>query len=411
MKADFSDINLYNKVYVPLFENKSEFLHLFGSAGSGKSRFIAQREIVESFEPSRKNRKTLVVRKVYNTLNHSCYSELKTVIYEWGLQDSFEILKSPLMITNKYTGVVFVFIGLDDIEKVKSVSGVDRLWVEEATELSNMRELSQLRLRLRGFDNVQIVLSYNPVNVNHWINKEIHEPALAGHFILKTTYRDNEKLKEIDPHYADYIESLKDTDGNYYKVYGLGEWGANSEGLIYPDYDTVADMPNVQFYGMDFGYNDPTALTAHAVMDTYGSDKKDLYWNEMIYATKLTSAMLIARMNELGISKTLPIICDSARPEMIEDLKKAGYNAAACTKYKGSVLDGINRIKAFNIKIVAGSKNIFKEIQNYTWLEKDGVFMDDQPKDAVNHAMDSGRYGTETLLTEPPGITSISFRV
>src|SRR3954471_8783949 len=111
VKADFSDLALYNRSYVPLFENRAEFLHLVGGAGSGKSRFEAQREIVESFEPKRSRRKTLVVRKVANTLKDSCYSELKTVIYEWGLDAKFEISKSPLGLVNTLTGVEFLFRG------------------------------------------------------------------------------------------------------------------------------------------------------------------------------------------------------------------------------------------------------------------------------------------------------------
>ena len=147
---DFSNERLYNRAYLPLFKNDTEFIHLFGSAGSGKSRFAAQKEIVKSFRSERRGRKTLVIRKVAKTLKDSVYSELRGVIYEWKLDDCFEMLKSPLQITNNLTGVTFLFIGLDDVEKVKSISGVDRIWIEEATELDTLQELQQLRLRLRG---------------------------------------------------------------------------------------------------------------------------------------------------------------------------------------------------------------------------------------------------------------------
>lgn len=409
MIADFSDPSLYNRAYLPLFYNDTEFVHLFGSAGSGKSRFAAQREILESFEPTRKGRKTLCIRKVFNTIKESIYSELKTVIYEWNLDSRFELLKSPLQITNKLTGVTFLFIGLDDVEKVKSISGVDRIWIEEATELDTLQELQQLRLRLRGFEKVQITLSYNPINVYHWLNQEIHEKRPANHFIFKSTYRDNEKMLAVSPDYATYIESLKDTDPNYYKVYGLGEWGQNSEGLIYPDYHTAAEMPDVQWYGLDFGYNDPTALVAGCIIDTPEQPKKDLYWHECLYDTGLTSDTLVSRMNAIGIDKRKVIICDNARPEMIADLRKAGFNAKPCTKYKGSVVEGINAVKNYRLNITAGSKNLFREVQNYSWLEKDGKFMDDTPKDGVDHAMDAGRYGLESQSV--PRFEMSTFRI
>ena len=108
---DFSDPRLYNAAYKPLFQNDAEFLHLYGSAGSGKSRFAAQKEIVKSFRSDRRDRKTLVVRKVAKTLKDSVYSELKGIIYDWKIDDCFDLLKSPLQITNKLTGVTFLFIG------------------------------------------------------------------------------------------------------------------------------------------------------------------------------------------------------------------------------------------------------------------------------------------------------------
>lgn len=398
---DFSSRELFNAVYIPLLRDRSEFLHLFGSAGSGKSRFAAQKEVALSFAPERSGRRTLVVRKVAKTLKDSVYSELKQVIYGWKLQDCFDLLKSPLEIHNKVTGVHFIFIGLDDVEKVKSISGVDRIWIEEATELTSPTELDQLRLRLRGFENVQITLSYNPINEHHWLNTEVHQKRPAGHRIFKSTYRDNEKLLAKDPQYAETIERLKDTNPNYYRVYALGEWGKNAEGLIYPEYEVAEKVPDAQFYGLDFGYNDPCALVAGSVVDVMGSEKKDYFVTELIYETHLTSADLIARMNRLAVSKRLPIVADSARPEMIEDLRKAGFNVKACAKYKGSVVDGINDVKKHRLKAAAGSKNLFRELTNYSWREANGRFLDDEPVDAVNHLMDAMRYGLEAAKVEP----------
>jgi phage terminase large subunit len=395
---NFSNRKLYNERYLETWHNDVEFLHYFGSAGSGKSRFVAQKEIVFSFREQRRNRKTLVVRKVFNTIKESVYSELKTVIYSWKLDDVFEILKTPLQITNKETGVTFLFIGLDDVEKVKSISGVDRIWIEEATELTSPTELDQLRLRLRGFDKVQITLSYNPINVHHWLNTDIHEKRPEGHYIFKTTYRDNVKMLEADPHYADYIESLQFTNPNYYKVYGLGEWGQNLEGLIYPDYDSIDAMPGEpQFYGLDFGFNDPCALVAGRIQDIFEQPKKDYIIQEILYETGHTSATLIARFASLGVCKRIPMICDNARPEMIADLKRAGYNVRPCLKYAGSVRDGINAMKKYRIRIVAGSKNTFREFGNYVWADKDGRILDEPAANQVDHACDGSRYGLEAV--------------
>jgi phage terminase large subunit len=403
LTCDFSDLELYNRKYIPLFDNKSEFLHLFGSAGSGKSRFIAQKEIVLSFDWQRRNRKTLIIRKVATTLKDSAYSELKTVLYEWGIDNQFEILKSPLSITNKLTNVQMLFMGLDDPEKVKSISGVDRIWIEEATELNTLHELEQLRLRLRGFNEVQITLSYNPIDEHHWLNEEIHIPRKIGHFLFHSTYLDNEKLKAKDPNYFNYLDSL---EGNYARVYKEGLWGRVIEGLIYEHYTIIDEFPkdsngndDIHFYGLDFGFSDPTALVAQHIKDAL--PKKKLINKEILYKTGLDGIGLVREFDSLGIRKDIQIVADSARPEMIKSLTDAGYKAKGSEKFAGSVLSGINEVRKYELEIVAGSKNMIKEINNYQKRCVNGIWFEEPAPNQVDHTLDGGRYGLETVKIPP----------
>lgn len=398
---DFSRSDLYNRAYIPLFKNTAEFLHLYGSAGSGKSRFAAQKEIVKSFKAERRDRKTLVIRKVAKTLKDSVYSELKTIIYSWKLDDCFDILKSPLQITNNITGVTFLFIGLDDVEKVKSIAGVDRIWIEEATELTEQKELDQLRLRLRGYDQVQITLSYNPIDEHHWINTDLHEQRPPGHFFFHSTYRDNEQLLAKDPNYAKFIESTRESNPNYYRVYGLGLWGQVVEGLIYPQSTTGVDFPqtdegvdDIQFYGLDFGFSDPTALVGQHVADA--SPKRRLINKEILYESGLDGPNLVRRFNELGIRKDRTITADSARPEMIATLRNAGYRVVACEKFAGSVLSGINEVRKYDLQIAVNSKNLVKEVHNYQKQQlSTGQWIEEPAKNQVEHGMDAIRYGLQ----------------
>lgn len=405
LNFDFSNPQLYNPIYIPTFNVRQRFLHYFGSAGSGKSFFAAQKEIVFSFLPHRANRRTLVARRYYNTLGNSCFAELKNVIREWGLEDCFKTTRSPYSIRNLKTGVEFLFVGLDDVEKVKSIRGADRGWLEEATEVRTAQELRQLGLRLRGFEHVQWTLTYNPTSAHHWINRQIHEKMPRDHFIFKTTYRDNVKLLQIQPDYAEYIERMKDEDPNYYRVYGLGLWGLALEGLIYPDYQTKAEMPvEPKAYGLDIGFNDPCALVAVGVEDVPGKNNKQLYWDEVLYKTKLTSTQLVAELDRLKINKNIPIVADHS-PAYIEDLRAAGYNVVLANKEKGSIVGGINTVKKYDHWVTANSRNIHREIQNYSWKNKNGRWLDDpetgdaEVQDGVDHAMDGGRYATAYLAS------------
>lgn len=395
---DFSSSELYNDAYISLFDIKSRFIHLFGSAGSGKSNFGFQREIVESFDWSRRNRKTLVIRQVFNTLKDSCYADLKSVIYEWGLDDCFEILKTPLFIRNKLTNVEFLFRGLEDVERIKSIKGVDRVIIEEATELQNAKVLRQISLRVRGFSNPggQITLMYNPIDENHWLNTEIHQGNIPNHYIKKTTYKDN---RFLDDEYIEELEGLAEQDSNYYKIYVLGEWGSVVEGLIYPKYEIENEFPqingedDIDFYGLDFGFSDPHALVALNVQDAL--PKKKLIAKEILYKSGLDATDLIAEFESLKVRKDVKMIADSARPEMILALKKKGYNVVACDKFDGSVLSGINRIRNYRICVVAGSKNVFKEIRNYMKKESNGIWFEDPAPKQPNHTLDAIRYGEQ----------------
>jgi phage terminase large subunit len=91
----------------------------------------------------------------------------------------------------------------------------------------------------------------------------------------------------------DFLLSLKRLDPKRYLVDGEGEWGVAHEGLIYKDWEAVNEeqMPPVQFYGLDFGFNDPCCLIAESIDDKPGQEKKDLYWNEMLYETRHTSSI------------------------------------------------------------------------------------------------------------------------
>ena len=99
------------------------------------------------------------------------------------------------------------------------------------------------------------------------------------------------------------------------------------------------------------------------------------------------------------------MVCDNARPEIIKDLQEAGYRAEHCTKYKGSVRDGIGEVKNYNLKIVRGSKNLFDEIGNYLWAQLPDGKLAEEPAPSMDHGMDAGRYGLEAVPKSPLRVT------
>ena len=210
-----------NHVYLPYLKNKDRYLILYGSAGSGKSVFAAQKVVARLVGEA--GHRMLVVRKVANTLRSSVFQLLIDTIHSFDLYSEFSINKSEMRITHNPTGNEILMGGLDDVEKLKSIAGVTSIWIEEATELTS-DDFDQIDLRLRGeTENYkQIVLSFNPIDERHWLKSRFFDEEHEDCTILKTTYRDNDFL---DEDYKRTLELKAKVNPNYYRIYVLGEWG------------------------------------------------------------------------------------------------------------------------------------------------------------------------------------------
>lgn len=157
-----------NSRFDPIYTDDMRFIILRGSAGSGKSYAMGQRVILSMLE---NKVKWLILRKTGRTLRESVFSLLKAIISDINLTSYFMINKTDMSIEFKPTGSSIVMSGLDDVEKLKSIHGIDKVWIEEATEITEA-DFKQVNLRLRGVGKKhQIYLSFNPVDQNHWIKQ------------------------------------------------------------------------------------------------------------------------------------------------------------------------------------------------------------------------------------------------
>lgn len=212
-----------NDCYYQLYENKSRYLVLMGGGSSGKSYFAAQKMIYRMLTET--GQRFLICRKVGDTLRDSVFAELRDSIYNLGLEELFIIPKgrsSELYIKCK-NGNEILFYGLDNVEKRKSIKGITSIWIEEASELDaqDFRQLD-IRLRDKAVTYQQIILSFNPISITHWLKGEFFDNKKPDSKVLRTTYKDNRFLTQ---NAIDVLEGFKQTDLYYYTVYCLGEWG------------------------------------------------------------------------------------------------------------------------------------------------------------------------------------------
>jgi phage terminase large subunit len=225
-----SDIHLtikkrvFNSAFYPLLKDEHRYLILHGGAGSGKSVFAVQRYVYKMLTQKQFN--LLVVRNTGKTNRDSTYALFRQILIKWKLYNYFKINESDLRIKCNINGNEIIFAGLDDVEKLKSVTfskgELTDIWIEEATEIQES-DFNQLDVRLRGKGTKkQIVLTFNPIDINHWIKKRFIDRKDDNVLVMHSTYKDNDFL---DEDYKRLLESYKETDPYYYDVYCLGNWG------------------------------------------------------------------------------------------------------------------------------------------------------------------------------------------
>ena len=357
------------------------YLVLLGGAGSGKSYFATQKLILRAMQSKHR---FLVLRKVERTIRESVFKLFTSVISEENLSEIVSINKTDKTIKFK-NGSEIIFAGLDDPEKIKSIAGITGMFLEEATEFAEA-DFDQLDLRLRGMgmDYKQIVIAFNPIDHRHWLKRRFFDTILTNARTNKTTYLDN---AFIDDEYKVKMGQLKEQDENLYNIYALGNWGVPMKGLIYKDWKVYARKPKGDVvYGLDFGYNAPSAL----VKITF--DDEQLYVEELLYEAGLTTYQLVERLREFDLGED-PVYCDAAAPDKIEELYNSGINAQPADK---NVTEGIEKVKSMPLYIHEYSENLKKELQTYKWSQdKSGILLD-KPLKYNDHLLDAMRYAVYT---------------
>ncbi len=301
-------------------------------------------------------------------LRKGAMRDWRKIMEDFGLYSPGAHMKTEQMYTYP-TGSYTEFFSVDNALKVRG-PGRDILFINEAN-IIQYDTFRQLLLRTKK----AIFIDYNPADEFHWIyDKVLNRPDC---YFIKSTYKDNPFLPEEQ---VKEIESYKDADPNFWRIYGEGERG-HSEGVIYTHWSTYdSNVTGNTVYGLDFGFNNPTALVR--VVD----NDQNLYAEEVIYQSHLTNQDLITLLRE-KVPKNAVIFADSAEPARIEEIRRAGFNIKLANK---NVKERIDFIKSRKLFIHYQSVNGLKEIKSYKFKD---VTKSDEPVKLNDHFMDAMGYG------------------
>ena len=372
-----------NTVYKHLLRSSKRITVQQGGTRSGKTYNIIL-WLIFHYSVNNKGSVITICRKTFPALRASVMRDFFQILREHNIYlEEFHNKSS-----NEYhlNGNLVEFISLDQPQKIRGRKR-NLLFINEANELY-FEDWQQLIFRTDG----KVILDYNPSETFHWIYDKVIPRDDCDFY--QTTYKDNPFLDKTT---ISEIERLKDTDNDYWRIYGLGERGTNRAAVFqYQIVDEVPEDAGLVSTGLDFGFtNDPTAIVR------IYKKGENLYVKELLYKTNLTNTDISECLRGFGFSRQDEIWADSSEPKSIEELHRMGWNVKPTVKGADSVMAGIDVLKRHRIHLLRSDLNVIKEFQNYKWMDDKNGNLLNRPVDAFNHSIDATRYATFNRLSRP----------
>ena len=346
---------------------------IINQGGSRSSKTVSLCQLIILYAYTNPNKVISIIRKTFPALRATVMRDFFEQINNMNLSNLIKHNKSEHIVTFP-NGTIVEFFSVDDEQKIRGRKR-DIAWVNEANELW-YEDFQQLNFRTTD----KLIFDYNPSDSHSWL----YELPYNQSKMIKSTYKDNPFL---DKSIVKQIEELKFTDEAQYQIYALGE-KTTSKVNIYSNFTYVEERP-IRFqqykYGLDFGYNHPTALVK------VWFHENELFVEDLIYESYLTTKELVEKIKAVGVERTVECMADYSRPEIIHEINDAGFSVLNADK---NVKKGIDDVKTY--KIYTNSKNVFKEYENYKW-KKIGDRIQDEPVKNWDDAMDAIRYAVREI--------------
>ena len=353
-----------------------------GASRAGKSYNIVLWMVIDLL--NKENKVYSIVRKTLPALKASILRDLKEILMKLDLYDS-----NKWHTVDGYVEIgsnIIEWFSLDLEERVRGRKR-DLCFINEATEIT-FEEYVQLNLRTTE----RMIMDFNPSLWQSWLYDLENQ---SDTFYTIVTYQDNPFLSKIQ---VEEIEKLRTRDPNLWRVFGLGQKGIPTRVVFSHQqiYDELPQEAKLLGYSVDFGYEDPCTL-----LQTYKIGES-IYCKELLYLRNITIPDFIYKIKDLGINLTDDFICDSANPQAISEMSRAGINAKPVKK--DTILSGIDQIKRHNLFVHKDSINLLDELNSYVWKKDKNNKNIDEPEDHHNHLLDPLRYILQMKVMRNTGV-------
>lgn len=427
------------RVFAPLLKRR-RFRGIKGGRGSGKSHFVGE-DLVEN--ATSQHTRCVCAREVQNSIAESSKQLLEdkielmaqryagaifdpanpsTVLVQ-GDKKRYKHYMSKWRITEREitftpTDSLFIFRGLQNhtAASIKSLEGFTDFWGEEAQTLSQR----SLDLAIPTFrKGSQLTFTWNPLKRDDPVEKLFTDegitPLKSGmrvpadqdpdFCLVEANYYDN-------PWFPDELrrdmERTKRRDPDKYAHVWLGGYQQMSAARVFHNWivDEFNTPAAARFYfGADWGFSvDPTALI-RCFIGTYhnGIARADpkgdkLFIDHEAYQVGCEIDNTPKLFNTVPGASKWPMTADNARPETISYMKRNGFpRIVPSIKGKGSVEDGIEFVKNFDLIIHPRCENTINELSSYSYkIDKKTNEVLPLLEDDHNHLIDALRYALES---------------
>ena len=371
----------------PIVEQNYRYKGLFGGRGSGKSHLFAELVVIRALA-SKTN--IVCVREIQKSLTQSAKRLIEDKIEYFKVGHLFEVQQSQIKCPH---GGLIIFQGMQDhnADSIKSLEGFDVAWIEEAQSLSK-RSLELLRPTIRR-EGSEIWASWNPRFETDPIDELLRgDDPPEGSIAIEVNYDDNPWLPDV---LTKEMEYDRRRDIEKYQHVWRGGYLRNSEARVFKnwkieEFETPSD--SVFRLGADWGFSvDPTVLIRCWISG------RSLYIDHEAYEVGCEIENIPLLFQQVPEAEKWPIVADNNRPDTISYLRRNGFSKIyGASKGKGSIEDGIEWLKNYDIIVHPRCKHTIDELTMYSYkVDKDTGKVLPLLKDKDNHVIDALRYANE----------------